>query len=355
MLWDGRVLVDPSTADLAAAAGVETQAEPGRYDLTIIGAGPAGLAAAMYGASEGLRTLVIEREAPGGQAGTSSMIRNYLGFPRGVSGQELAQRAMEQAWLFGAQLTMNSVTGLRRAGPDRVMTLADGGEVTSRTVVLATGVSYQRLEVPDLDRLGGAGVFYGAAVAEAQAMKGLAVFVVGAGNSAGQATLHLAKHAAHVTIVARGVALEASMSEYLIKEIRAADNIRVRCRTEVSAVHGEHRLEGLTLRQGADHTDVPARALFIMIGATPRTDWLAGTVLRDEQGFVLTGRDLMQHEALPAEWPLKRLPTQMETSIPGVYAVGDVRHRSVKRVASAVGAGSIAVQLVHEYLSDQRQ
>jgi thioredoxin reductase (NADPH) len=269
-----------------------------------------------------------------------------------VSGRELAQRAMEQAWLFGAQFALNSVTGLRRAGPDRVVTLADGSEVTSRTVVLATGIAYRRLDVPGLDRLGGAGVFYGAAVAEARAMRGLEVFVVGAGNSAGQAAIHFAEHAARVTILARGAALASSMSDYLVKEIEAADNVAVRCRTEVAAVHGEHRLEGLTLRQGADHAAVAAQALFIMIGAKPHTDWLAGTVLRDDQGFVLTGRDLAQDSAMPAEWPLDRMPTQMETSIPGVYAVGDVRHRSVKRVASAVGAGSIAVQLIHDYLRE---
>jgi thioredoxin reductase (NADPH) len=352
LLWDGQVLVEPSMADIAVAVGAPTRAGPGRYDLTIVGAGPAGLAAAVYGASEGLRTVVLEREAPGGQAGTSSMIRNYLGFARGVSGRDLAQRAMEQAWLFGAEFVLNSVTGLRRAGPDRILTLADGSEVASRTVVLATGVAYRRLDVPGLDRLSGAGVFYGAAVAEAKAMMGLEVFVVGAGNSAGQAALYFAAHAARVTILARGAALASSMSDYLVKEIEAAGNIAVRCRTEVEAVHGEHRLEGLTLRRGADQASVTAQALFVMIGAKPHTDWLAGTVLRDDQGFVRTGRDLMPDGALPDGWPLDRAPTQMETSIPGVYAVGDVRHRSVKRVASAVGAGSIAVQLIHDYLRE---
>ena len=353
LLWDGQVLIDPSHSDIAEAVGAPTRPAPGLYDLTIVGAGPAGLAAAVYGASEGLRTLVLEREAAGGQAGTSSMIRNYLGFSRGISGRELARRAMEQGRLFGAQFTLNSVTGLRRVGPHQVVTLADGHEVTSRTVVLATGISYRRLDVPGLDRLLGAGAFYGASVAEAKATKGLEVFVVGGGNSAGQAALHFAAYAAQVTIIVRGASLAASMSDYLVKEIEIADNIAVRCRTEVAAVHGEHRLDGLTLREGDQQTTVPATALFVMIGARPHTDWLAGTVLRDEQGFVVTGRDLLHDGVPPTAWPLQRPPSQLETTMPGVYAVGDVRHASVKRVASAVGAGSIAVQLIHEYLTER--
>ncbi|HEY7273459.1 MAG TPA: FAD-dependent oxidoreductase [Actinoplanes sp.] len=350
VLWNGVVLVEPTYADLAAQMGVRTRPDEGIHDLAIVGGGPAGLAAGVYGASEGLDTLIIEREAPGGQAGTSSMIRNYLGFPRGIGGLELAQKATEQAWLFGAALIGNAVTGLRPAGSHHVLTFADGGETCSRAVVLATGISYRRLGLPGLDRLSGAGVFYGAGVAEARSVGGLEVFIVGAGNSAGQAALHFAKHAAHVTIVMRGRSLTASMSDYLIKEIAGTANIVVRPRTEVTALDGGSRLEGLTLRNPDGSVHVRADALFIMIGAKPLTDWLPGGMERDNHGFVVTGRDLLRTGRTPAPWPLDRPPFESETSIPGVFAVGDLRSGSVKRVAAAVGAGSAVVQYVHEYL-----
>jgi thioredoxin reductase (NADPH) len=355
LLFDGRVLVDPPNEQLAQALGVQTQPTPGRYDVAVVGAGPAGLAAATYAASEGLRTLLLEREAVGGQAGTTSLIRNYLGFPRGISGAELAARATEQAVVFGAELVYaQPATGLRPAGADRVLTLADGSQVVSRTVVIATGVSYRRLPVPGLEALLGAGVFYGAAVTEAKAMAGQRVAVVGGANSAGQAAVHLARHAEHVTLLVRGDTLAEGMSAYLVQELQRADNLTVRLRTEVTEVDGAGRLETLTIRDRAtEATDrLAAAALFIMIGAEPHTDWLAATVQRDDRGFLLTGRDLLRDGRPPPAWPLDRPPLLLETSLPGVFATGDIRHGSVKRVASAVGEGAIAIQLVHTYLND---
>ena len=352
-LFDGQVLVDPANAEVAAAIGIPTQPDPGRYDVIVVGAGPAGLSAATYGASEGLRTLLLEPEALGGQAGTSSLIRNYLGFPRGVSGRNLAQWASQQATLFGAGFVYARVVGLRRAGQDHVVTLAGGGEAAGQTVVVATGAAYRRLEAPGVDDLLGAGVFYGAAVSEAPAMTGSQVFVVGAGNSAGQAALHLAKYADWVTILARGDALGRTMSDYLVKEVQANDTIAVRLGTQVVGAGGSGRLEHLILRDprtGGTET-VPAAALFILIGAQPHTGWLAGTLRRDERGFLLTGRDLLHDGQLPPGWPLDRPPLLLETSVPGVFAAGDVRHGSIKRVASAVGEGSVAIQLVHEHLT----
>jgi thioredoxin reductase (NADPH) len=355
LLFDGRVLVDPPTDRLAQALGVQTQPALGRYDVAVIGAGPAGLAAATYAASEGLRTLLLEREAVGGQAGTTSLIRNYLGFPRGISGAELAARATEQAVVFGAELVYaQPATGLQAAGTDRVLTLADGGQVTSRTVVIATGVSYRRLPVPGLETLLGAGVFYGAAVTEAKAMAGQRVAVVGGANSAGQAAVHLARHAEQVTLLVRGDALAEGMSAYLVQELQRAANITVRLRTEVTEVHGAGRLETLTIKDGATKSTeiLPAGALFIMIGAEPHTDWLADAVERDDRGFLLTGRDVLRDGRPPQGWPLDRQPLLLETSLPGVFAAGDVRHGSVKRVAAAVGEGATAIQLVHEYLRE---
>jgi thioredoxin reductase (NADPH) len=347
LIWDGRVLIDPSMADLARAGGTRMVPEPGLYDLAIVGAGPAGLAAAVYGASEGLRTLLIEQEAQGGQAGTSSMIRNYLGFPRGIGGQELAARATVFCY--------NSATGLRPDGPYLLLSFADGSEATARSVVVATGVSYRHLDVSGLDRLAGAGVYFGSSVVEARGMAGLDVFVVGAGNSAGQAAVHLAKFAARVTIVMRAGSLAKSMSDYLVKEIGETGNITVLPHTEVAAVSGARCLERLTLRDGAGaRTDVAANALFIMIGAQPHTDWLPDDLICDERGFLVTGPDLFQDGRLPDVWTLTRPPLPMETCLPGVFAVGDVRHRSVKRVASAVGAGCIAIQYVHQYLAEPR-
>jgi thioredoxin reductase (NADPH) len=365
----GLVLVDPSNAELSAALGLRTSPLPGGCDILIVGGGPAGLAAAVYAASEGFSTQVLERAVPGGQAGTSSLIRNYLGFPYGLSGDELTNRAVQQAWLFGAEMILTqAATGLRADGPDRVVRLSDGGEVTARAVILATGVAWRRLGVPALEALNGAGVFYGAAGSEARAMRGEDVFVVGAGNSAGQAAVHLSAYAASVTIVTIDERLGDFMSDYLVQKVEATPNVSVLLHTEVVDGHGRRRLEGLTLRDrhtGAAGT-VPASAVFVLIGAEPRTDWLDGVVERDERGYVLTGRELwadgraslVEGGATPAvprpppAWPLKRPPLLLETSLPGVFAAGDVRYRSVKRVASAVGEGSIAVQLVHQYLAD---
>jgi thioredoxin reductase (NADPH) len=344
----GRVFVDPSNAELAEALGFGTSPGAGSYDLVIVGAGPAGLAAAVYAASEGFATQVLEPGVPGGQAGTSSQIRNYLGFPYGVSGDELTTRAMQQAWLFGADFILaQAATGLRADGPDRVVTLSDGGEVAARAVILTTGVAWRRLGVPALEALNGAGVFYGAAGSEARAMRGEDVYVVGAGNSAGQAAVYLAGYARSVTIITIDERLGEFMSDYLVQKVRATPNIAVVLHTEVVDGHGRQRLEGLTLRDrhsGQTRT-VAASALFVLIGAEPRTDWLEGAVERDQRGYVLTGPDLRA-------WPLERPPLLLETSLPGVFAAGDVRYRSVKRVASAVGEGSIAVQLVHQYLAD---
>jgi thioredoxin reductase (NADPH) len=355
LLFDGRVLVDPPTEQLAQALGVQTQPSLGRYDVAVIGAGPAGLAAATYAASEGLRTLLLEREAVGGQAGTTSLIRNYLGFPRGISGAELAARATEQAVVFGAELVYaQPATGLRPAGIDRVLTLADDSQVASRTVVIATGVSYRRLPVPGLEALLGAGVFYGAAVTEAKAMAGQRVAVVGGANSAGQAAIHLARHAEHVTLLVRGDTLTEGMSAYLVQELQRAENLTVRLCTEVTEVHGAGRLETLTIRDRITRATerLPVAALFIMIGAEPYTDWLAATLQRDDRGFLLTGRDLLGDGRPPPGWPLDRPPLLLETSLPGVFAAGDIRHGSVKRVASAVGEGATAIQLIHEYLRE---
>jgi thioredoxin reductase (NADPH) len=344
----GLVLVDPTHAELTAALGMRTSPAPGGCDILIVGAGPAGLAAAVYAASEGFTTQVLEPAVPGGQAGTSSHIRNYLGFPYGLSGDELAQRAVQQAWLFGAEFILaQAATGLRASGDDRLVRLSDGSEIATRAVILATGVAWRRLGVPALEALNGAGVFYGAAGGEARAMRGEDVFVIGAGNSAGQAAVHLSAYAASVTIVTIDERLGEFMSDYLVQKVEATPNIAVVLHTEVVDGHGHGRLEGLTLRDrhtGATRT-VPASAMFVLIGAEPRTDWLEGVVERDERGYVLTGHDLDR-------WPLARPPLPLETSLPGVFAAGDVRYRSIKRVAPAAGEGSIAVQLVYQYLAD---
>jgi thioredoxin reductase (NADPH) len=357
VLYDGQVLEDPSNAELADAFGVNRELDRRNFDLVIVGAGPAGLAAAVYGASEGLGTLVLEGVAMGGQAGTSSLIRNYLGFPWGVAGAELARRATEQAWWFGAVFRfMRNATALRSDGRDLTLTLSDGAEVTSRAVVMATGVSYRRLGVPGLEELVGTGVFYGAAVSEAQAMKDEEVYVVGGANSAGQAALHLSEYASRVTLLVRGRSLSTSMSDYLIKEIEAAQNIQVRFGTQVVDGGGEGRLEQLVLKDlasGLTET-VPAAALFVLIGAEPRTDWMPEEIVRDQRGYIVTGPDLFQDGEPPRGWPLGRPPLPMETSMPGVFAAGDVRYGSVKRVASAVGAGAIAIQSIHEHFVKAR-
>jgi thioredoxin reductase (NADPH) len=348
----GMVLVDPSHAELVGALGLQTHPAVGGCDLVVVGAGPAGLAAAVYAASEGLQTRVLEPSVPGGQAGTTSLIRNYLGFPHGLSGQDLTWRMFEQAWLFGAELILaQAATGLAARGLDRVVRLADGGEVVARAVILATGVALRRLGVPALEALAGAGVFYGAAGSEARAMRGEDVFVVGAGNSAGQAALHLARFAASVTIVAIEHDLHEHMSDYLVQQVLATPNVHLRLHHEVVDGHGRRRLEGITVRDrdGGATRELAASAVFVLIGAEPHTDWLAGVVERDRGGYLVTGRDLPG-----GAWPLERTPMPLETSLPGVFAAGDVRDRSVKRVASAVGEGAIAVQLVHEYLEGIR-
>jgi thioredoxin reductase (NADPH) len=349
VLLDGRVLVDPTNAELASGYGVATEVAGGReFDVVVVGAGPAGLGAAVYASSEGLRTLVVEREAIGGQAGSSARIRNYLGFARGVSGAELAQRAYQQAWVLGTRfLLMREVTGLRTEG-DHVLTISDGSEVRARSVVLAMGVAYRRLGIPALERLNGVGVFYGSSPSEAPRYTGGDVFVVGGGNSAGQAAVHLARYAARVTMVVRGDTLASSMSQYLRDEIDASGKIGVRLSTEVVDGAGESHLQRLTLRSAETSTTVRADALFVLIGAEPHTDWLPPEVLRDDQGYLLTGTDVPS--AVTSGREVERPRLMFETSVPGVFAVGDARSRSVKRVASAVGEGSVVIQQVHQYL-----
>jgi thioredoxin reductase (NADPH) len=326
-----------------------------RFDVAIVGAGPAGLAAAVYGSSEGLETVVIERGTIGGQAGSSSMIRNYLGFARGIGGAELARQAYEQAWIFGARFLIGQeVTGLRCGDETHALTTADGGEIRSRAVVLATGVSYHRLEIPALERLAGQGVYYGSSPSDARLLAGKRVYVVGAGNSAGQAAIHLSKWAATTTLVVRGDSLEKSMSRYLVGEIGATAKIEVLLKTRIVEGSGDGRLETLTLANDVTKRTevVPADALFVLIGARPYTDWLPAEVARDAHGFVVTGADLTHDERLEG-WVLPRSPRPFETSVPGVFAVGDLRSRSMKRVASSVGEGSGAIKEIHHYLASQ--
>jgi len=351
---DGTHQPNPSNPQIANTIGLQTQAQNPFYDLIIIGGGPSGLAAAVYGASEGLRTVMIEREAPGGQAGTSSRIENYLGFPVGLSGSDLARRAVTQAKRFGVEiLTPQEASRIRLNQDYRVVTLADGSELTSHGVILAMGVSWRRLQIPGADRLTGAGVYYGAAQTEAMACAGEEVFVVGGANSAGQAAMYFSRFAQQVIMLVRGESLSKSMSQYLIDQIEATDNIQVWTHSRPIEAKGESRLEALVVENsqtGAVQT-LPAKSLFIFIGAVPYTDWLDGLVARDDRGFILTGGDLTQTGHHLPEWPLERVPYLLETSVPGIFAVGDVRHGSVKRVASGVGEGSICVQFVHRYLS----
>jgi thioredoxin reductase (NADPH) len=352
-LFNGRVLVNPTNAEVAQALGMKTTPGAGLYDVAVIGAGPAGLAAAVYAASEGLSTVVLEPEAIGGQAGTSSQIRNYLGFPDGVSGAELAVRAYTQAWNFGCEYVYGSpATGLRAEEAERVVTVGGGSQVRSRAVVIATGASYRRLGIPSLDRLIGAGVFYGAATTEAQAMTDREVFVVGGANSAGQAAVHLARYAARVTVLVRGQSLAEGMSDYLITQIASTPNIAVRHNVVVAGGGGTDRLESLTFQDRVSGTTetIPATAMFVLIGAEPHTRWLPDHIARDQWGFVVTGTDLLAGAAAPQGWPLPRPPMLLESSLPGVFAAGDVRRGSVKRVAAAVGEGSIVIRLIHDYL-----
>lgn len=352
-LADGEWLVTPDVAALAERAGLLRQAEETHYDLAIVGGGPAGLAAAVYGASEGLRTVLIEREAPGGQAGTSSRIENYLGFPSGLSGGDLARRAVAQARRFGVEiLSPVGVTGLRVEGPYRYLRLSDGSEISSFAVVVAVGLAYRTLDAPGAAELGGAGVYYGASITEAITCKDEPVFIVGAGNSAGQAAIYLAGFASQVIMLVRGDSLGAKMSQYLVDRIEQAPNIAVRLNSEVAAVHGDEHVEAVTVRGPAGAEErLPAAAMFIFTGAVPCTDWLAGVVRLDDQGFVVAGTQLLDGGRRPAGWDVDRDPFLLESSIPGVFVVGDVRAGSVKRVASAVGEGSIAVQFVHQHLA----
>jgi thioredoxin reductase (NADPH) len=352
---DGSHLVEPRMQEVAAKIGGRMRAERPFYDLVIVGGGPAGLAAAVYGASEGLATVLVEREAPGGQAGTSSRIENYLGFPSGLSGGDLARRAVAQARRFGVEiLSPQEVAGLRVENPYRYVTLGDGSELSCHTVLLATGVQYRTLDVPGVDKLTGAGVYYGAALTEALSCAGDDVYIVGGANSAGQAALYFARYARHVVMLVRGGGLAASMSQYLIEEIAEQPTITVRAHSQVVEACGDASLERLVIADSAtgERETVPARALFIFIGALPRTDWLDGAVQRDAQGFLLSGPDLKRDDKgrIPG-WTLDRDPFLLETSVPGVFVAGDVRHRSIKRVASGVGEGSIAVQFIHQYLS----
>jgi thioredoxin reductase (NADPH) len=350
---EGDYLVDPSMGELAARVGLSTTPTTDFYDVVIVGGGPAGLGAAVYAASEGLRTVLVERQATGGQAGQSSRIENYLGFPDGVTGAQLTDRARRQAHKFGAEiLTTRDVVGLDVRGSARVVRFADGGEVVAHAVLLATGISYRKLDVPGADALTGRGVFYGSAATEAPACSGEDIYIVGAANSAGQAAVFLARHARRVTLLVRADSLEPSMSYYLIRQIDEIPNVDVRLSTEVIEVHGGGHLEELTLCNNRAGTQETARAgyLFVFIGAEPRTEWLEGVVTRDARGFVLTGPDLLVAGGRPQGWDLDRDPYYLEASAPGVFAAGDVRANSVKRVASAVGEGAMAIQLLHTYL-----
>lgn len=355
ILPDGRRLLAPDRQAVASHIGLESQPTKEFYDLAIVGAGPGGLAAAVYGGSEGLRTVLIEQDAPGGQAGTSSRIENYLGFPSGLSGGDLARRGVAQARKFGVEiLTPQTVTGLRVEGPYKHLTLADGAEISCHLLMIAVGVTWQRLPARDADRFVGSGVYYGAAMTEALHAAGQTVYMVGAGNSAGQAAMYFKDHASKVVMLVRGDSLAAKMSSYLVDRIEEAENIEVRLNTEIVACLGDSRLEGLELRStgAADTRTVPAEYLFCFLGAEPRTDWLGTLVARDSAGFILTGPDL-EAETHLSEWPLEREPLMLETSVPGVFACGDVRHASVKRVASAVGEGSVSVAFMHRIMAER--
>jgi thioredoxin reductase (NADPH) len=352
LMHDGRTLVDPSSTDLVAAFGVETEIGSDRtFDVIVVGAGPAGLTAAVYASSEGLSTLVVEREAIGGQAGSSALIRNYLGFSRGVSGAELAQRAYQQAWVFGTKfLLMREVAELRADDDHFAIDVGGVGQVTAGAVVLAMGVSYRRIGIPSLEDLIGSGVFYGTATSEAAWLEGEHIYVVGGGNSAGQAVMHLSRYAGRVTLLVRGAALDDTMSRYLVGELEATENVDIRIRTEVANGGGDGRLEWLDLRDNAsgEVRRVEAAGLFLMIGAVPHTDWLPENVERDRGGYLLTGLDLVRDGKVVDCWPLARSPRLLETSLPGLFAAGDVRHGSISRVASAVGDGSVVISQIHQ-------
>jgi thioredoxin reductase (NADPH) len=351
---DGTFLSDPSTAEIAERLGLRTRAETSFYDLLIVGGGPAGLAAAVYGASEGLKTVMIEREAPGGQAGMSSRIENYLGFPSGLSGADLARRAVAQAKRFGVEiLAPQEATKLRVEAGTKFVTLTDGTEIGAKAVLIATGVSYRKLDVPGIERVQGAGVYYGAATTEGVSCKGEDIYIVGGANSAGQAAVFFAQHARRVVMLVRGNSLAAGMSQYLVEQIQQTSNIAVELNSQVVEVFGEEHLEAISIycATSKETNKVAANSLFIFIGAMPGTEWLAGVLEREEKGFLLSGPDLMRDGKPPNSWPLERDPWLLEASVPGIFLAGDVRYRSVKRVASGVGEGANAVQFVHQYLS----
>ncbi|MCM3871487.1 MAG: FAD-dependent oxidoreductase [Pyrinomonadaceae bacterium] len=349
----GERLQQPTLAELAEHAGLKTRAAEAFYDLAIVGGGPAGLAAAVYGASEGLRTVMIEREAPGGQAGMSSRIENYLGFPSGLSGGDLARRAVVQARRFGVEILSAEATEVRLEGPYRFLKLADGAELSCHALLVATGVQWRKLEAPGVERLTGAGIYYGAAMTEAISTRDEDVFIVGGANSAGQAAMYFSKYARRVVMLVRGSSLAASMSQYLINQLRQTANVQIEFNSSVVEAHGEDHLEAISVHctESNDVNKVPANSLFIMIGAAPNTTWLADIVERDERGFILSGPDVMRDGKRPKGWNLDRDPGLLETNVPGIFVVGDVRHGSVKRVASGVGEGSVAISFVHQYLS----
>ena len=352
---DGTHLVGPTNADIAARVGMRTHAALPFYDLVIVGGGPSGLAAAVYGASEGLKTLMIEREAPGGQAGTTSRIDNYLGFPAGLSGADLARRAVAQASRLGAEvLTPQEVVGVTVEDPYKVVRLADGSQVSCHALLVATGVEYRKLDLPDAGRLTGSGIYYGGATTEASFYRGERVAVQGGGNSAGQAAVYLARFAEHVTVLVRADSLASGMSAYLVDQIEATANITVRVNVSVVALRGGETLEAVdvTEKGGGSPENLPVAAMFVFIGQAPRTDWLGDLVQRDDAGFVLTGPDLARAGERPSGWPLPREPFLLETNVPGIFCAGDVRSNSVKRIASSVGEGAMAVRFVHQHLAD---
>jgi len=355
MFPDGNCVSEPETQDLAERLGLRTRAGLEFYDVAIVGGGPAGLAAAVYGASEGLKTIMIEREAPGGQAGLSARIENYLGFPSGLTGGDLARRAVAQARRFGVEIVSpQEATALRVDGPYRYLRLNDGTELSCHAMLLAIGVQWRKLDIPGMDRLRGAGVYYGGTATEAASCQDEDVYIIGGANSAGQAAICYSRYAKRVVMLVRGESLAATMSQYLIDQIQETPNIHVECNTRVAEVHGDDRLEAVSFRCDltGDVSQVPAHSLFVFIGAEPRTAWLEGTIERDERGFILTGPDLLKTGKRPRGWTLERDPSLLETNVPGVFAVGDVRYGSVKRVASGVGEGSVAIQFVHQYLSN---
>jgi thioredoxin reductase (NADPH) len=355
LLPDGTRLANPSPTELAEKLGLQIRPETAFYDFVIVGGGPAGLAAAVYGASEGLKTVLVEMDAPGGQAGMSSRIENYLGFPSGLSGGDLARRAVAQARRFGVEiLTPQQVMGIRMEGNSKIVKLSGGNEIGCKALLIATGVSYRKLNVPGAERLQGCGVYYGSAMTEGVSSQGEDVYIVGGANSAGQAAMYFSKYARRVVMLVRGPSLSATMSQYLIDQIKRTQNIEVQAHAQVVEVFGDQHLESLSIRcaDTGQVEKVPANLLAVFIGAEPKTEWLTDLVLRDPKGFIYTGAHLMRDGKRPDGWPLGRDPFWTETNVPGIFAAGDVRHGSVKRVASGVGEGSIAVQFVHQYLSE---